>query len=312
MKRGDLGELVKTLAGKSVQTLSPESNSFTLFDYSSLFEPAPGSHNGPLFSETLGEGAYQSVAHFYEALVGSIFGYTHQRSRISLAEGLNGYPDWLNPRRKQALECKSLVQGRTLDLRDHQMDYLREFQRTHPDYRTAFAVARYYRPEIPFPDAKASELIEMLCKNTAYLLVFPFSIAEALHAQSRGQKGIGYRWEGGKPWMQWMPRSRVNSTTVDALAFDPQEEISKLGLSPENYRFHLYRSSPHMRVHSDRISSFPIIKISDASHRKWIKSFLAQYTQEADEDGYEALERQAVRGEANLPAPASADDTIPF
>lgn len=292
--RGDLRGLVEEIVNQQPAVFTPASYSFDLLDYPSLYESQPGTAVGSLYGpEAMGDTAYSNLAAFYENLAAALFGCTHKRSKVVASDGAVGYPDILHVRRSQGIESKGVQEGRALDLRDNQIDYLGHFQRAHPGYRVSFAVSRYFEPTIKLPEMTQDELVRFLASDaTAYMVVFPLSVAHELHAQGAQKTGVSYRYNGGK---QWLPRTRVNSTVLDKLAVDPVATLQKIGHNSDDYRVSISKSSSRMTCHGQRIKSFPIVRIRDLKHREWVKSFTRNYSSVTDDgDQYERLERVAL------------------
>ncbi len=254
----------------------------------------------------MGDAAYSATAAFYENLAGALFGYTHKRKRVTDSENEHqGYPDLIHTRKAFGLEVKSIAPGRTLDLRDNQMEYLADFQLGHPSYKLSFVVFRYNTPEPSLPEMKPTELINFLTgRATAYALVLPFDVVSALH-QRGVEKGLGFRYEGGK---EWRSRLRVNSGVVDRLARDPTSVLERLGLDPSRYR--ITRSlSPGVRCHGITINSSPLVRLSNPRYREWVNEQVSTRalnleeqsdlidSEDPEKDSYELDERTAIAAE---------------
>jgi len=291
--RGDLKGLAKALSDQRPSVFTPARYSFDLLDFSPLYESQPGTAVGSLYGHAaMGDAAYSSLAAFYENFAAALFGCTHKRSKIVASDGAVGYPDILHVRRSLGIESKGVQEGRALDLRDKQMDYLADFQRTHPGYRVSFAVSRYFEPSVKLPEMSRDELVEFFTRDaTAYLLVIPFSVAHALHAKGTDKTGVSYRYNGGK---QWLPRTRVNSTIIDSLALDPIATLGRAGLDPGDYKVAVSRSPERMTCHGQKIKSVPIVRIRDRKHSEWVKAFTRNYLAPEPGDEYEHLERRAL------------------
>ncbi len=316
MRRGDLKGLVASLASSSNPTLKPATYSFSLLDYNALFEPSPGSRGTHLFGSAVGDTAYDALAKFYQNLTGSIFGYTHAGRLVTSSQGDCGYPDFLHTRRRFGFDSKAVVQGRPLDLRDNQMGYLSDFQRTHPSYKVSFMVSRYHKPPVALSEMNSNELVEFLANATAYMLVMPLSVANPLFEDaSKLGPSFSFRYEGSR---NWLPRSRVHSAFIDRLVSNPASAITKLGLNPDDYKIKRFVSSSRLKCHDSRVSPFPIIKIADYSHRKWVKSFLSGFSKSSarhpngilsDSDGCSDISEEETAGDLVL---TGAGEKLPF
>lgn len=270
--------------GGSVRYLTPVSRSIAP-SRDGLFLGDRFATNTLLFGRPMGDSAYPYTARLFEEMVGAFFGCTHTRTKIINAEGESGYPDLIHVRSRHAHEVKAVSDRQSFDIRDNQIEYLRQFQRGNP-YRLSYVVVRYRSPQTLLPELSQEELLSHLRDGVSYSLVLPLSVVDHLHTSTLEHPDrktpFGYRYEGTNTQDRrkgWQPRTRIRPSFLKALVDDPQEALSSTGLNPDDYIVSPRMSPQRFLVHGKRLKPFPVVCVKDRRHREWLHDFTERYSE---------------------------------
>ena len=112
------------------------------------------------------------------------------------------------------------------------------------------------------------EIINMLTKETGFLLYLPFSIIHIFHT-TNGTSQYQSRYEGDR----WFPISRISTTGLKEMLKNPQEVLESFGINPYDFVIQKTRTPNEFYVNRKKVEPFPILYIYDKNHRKWLNEF---------------------------------------
>lgn len=203
------------------------------------------------------------MGRFYEALTSSLFGgrlgdIYHVRP---FEEDVIVRPDVVDVRNKRIFECKSICSGQSGTLLDTQMDGYKGFYSQYPNYEINFAFYRHSLHGIKGAWSGTSrDLFSDLAKQTAYLVVLPFSIVLALHNPSYGSTKYMYRYQGEQTAFDNC--SCLRSSGLTAFFVSPEQVIEEMGLDINAYQIDR-KMSGNCKVQNGYVQSFPVVYISE-------------------------------------------------
>ncbi len=212
----------------------------------------------------------QILGDFYEFMTAGIYGGV-VRKNIEVAPTAYIEPDVLNEETKQGFESKAVNTSQKLKVDDHQIQRYHRLQFHMQDYDFYFAVYRHNLKGLK--DYEQENLPKILSDKTIGSIIIPLSLITYMN--SVRDKDFVYRYEGER----WPHTTTIRSHILNRFFGDmrkgtEKEIIEELGANPGDYRFKRLMSPLEFYIKGNKINPFPIMFISDKSHKRWIKWFL--------------------------------------
>ena len=246
------------------------------------------SNNGKELTTVLG--------HYYEILTQGICGGTIKNRRISDSIEL----DLFNCERNSLQEIKATSPGEGIILGDEQ---IRKYVRLQLD--DSFAeppkvVFNLYRHGIrklikSFGKKALEDLIKELSLSTKFMLSLPFSVVTAIHNSDCKYCSV---YDGE----MWTPYTRFLSSGLNAMLAYPEKTLQEFGLNPEDFKIQKIKFPLGVKINGIKITSFPILIVTDKDHEKWTEEFRKGF-------GKEYLDSTQ---EVNNPNESEDDEDISF
>ena len=218
------------------------------------------------------------LGNFYELITHGLLGGTLQ-NRLLLENGEdiasedkeNIYslvkPDCINDKKKQIGESKAVKSGESVNLLDAQIDRYKLLQFHKKKAHIYFAIYRHSFQKIMSFEGDNRELFGKLATATYHSIILPFSLI--LELQKSPKENLVYRYEGEG----FYHCTCVKSPTLNRFLTEPEKLIEELGLDKKNFLIKRYLTPRDFSIGGNRIKQFPILRIHDKNHKKWIKNF---------------------------------------
>ena len=212
----------------------------------------------------------QILGDFYEFMTAGIYGGVI-RKNIEVAKSVFVEPDVLNEETRQGFEAKAVHSSEPLKLGDHQIQRYHILQFHMQDYYFYFVVYRHTLAGLR--DYEEETLSPELSTRTLGSIVIPLSLVTHMHSLRNNY--FVYRYDGEK----WCPNTVIRSYTLNRFFGSPRrgsekEIVEELGANPDDYKFQRLMSPTSFEIRGNRIKQFPVMMISDKSHKEWIDWFL--------------------------------------
>lgn len=176
-------------------------------------------------------------------------------------------PDLIQENTKQIGESKAIRSGQSVNLIDTQLNRYRLLQSLDKNAHIYFAIYRHSFPKIMSFRGSVDSLFEQLSNVTHHSIVLPFSLILELN-QSPNEKLV-YRYDGER----FYACSCLRSPTINRLLTEPEEVLKDLGMNIGNFLIKRYLSPESFSIGRNKIKQFPILRIFDKDHSKWVKNF---------------------------------------
>lgn len=245
--------------------------------------PAQTTIRGSLDEQTklFDDGAHISNAHikmglFYEMMTAVLFGGKVIEKVQEINMKLNGgkydiVPDVISNRRKHAFESKACQQGSKLNLMDFQINRYDQLCLLYK-FIVYYAVWRHDFKGIHQYKGKIIDLYRDLSEATQAGVVLPLSIIlhiwEKAWRENLNVKGVS-RYVGDK----WHHCTSMASNLINRFVIEPEEVISDLDLSSDNYNIVRKLTPKNLMVQNQKIAQFPLMIIKDVNPKGWVKEY---------------------------------------
>lgn len=181
-------------------------------------------------------------------------------------------PDVVDSNRKKIGEVKARKNPGKFNIRDDQIEKYSALQVINQDCDVYFALYLSTFGLIRNFGGTQDELFKELSDKIQCSIVLPFSLVTELH--SRENSDLTCRFEGGDR-KRYDKATTLSAYCLTQLFYRSEGIIERLDLSPEDYIIERFISPGEFSVENSSVKQFPILRISDKGHEKWIKQFLS-------------------------------------
>jgi len=211
---------------------------------------------------------------FYEALTACLYlGYLPKKEPIDTGDDYILIPDIRDVERKIVWEAKGGTHRSRINLLDYQTISYKRLQLMFRDNQVLFALYRTYLKKVRSKyKGTLDNLFESLSEQTAFSLVLSLSILVALH-DYRKRDGLVYRYDLRRGFETC---TCISAKTVGRLLTEPETVLRDLGLNPRDYEITRWKSPPRVSISGYKVKRFPIVRILDKDHEKWLRKFVKE------------------------------------
>lgn len=237
--------------------------------YRSVRQPAPEQlslfdfHGHPMSQSSMGL--------FYELMGRGLRGGELYGSRRTPKPGYPRFfsnPDLVDLSGEAMRESKANCTGRTLILRDGQIDGYMKDQCGYPDWNIRSLLFRHSFPHIRAFEGPEKDLFSELAHRTLYGFDLPLPVLMALHdgyAHNNGQV-IATRSEDHP---SFPAATRVSKGFLNKFFFEPYQALNDLGLNSDDYSVQRGLSPEGFKIAGRIVQPFPLVSMEHLDIRSW-------------------------------------------
>ena len=176
-------------------------------------------------------------------------------------------------------ESKGNYFGKECEIMARQLDGYKFLQYANSDTKFLFSFYRHSLSEIIKKKRTEEEVIRGLLKGTVFSVVLPLSIILGLQ-KTPISKGVKLARNYTNRNTNWPPCLCINPHTFNRFLINPAENLEMMGFDSRRFEIERYALSEKITVNRKKLKSFPIVKIIERDHSKWIEGFVSEYEKE--------------------------------
>src|SRR3989344_233544 len=245
---------------------------------------------------------------FFENLSWAIYGgeLNDRKYDISFANGIHVEetikPDIVDHKEKIMTEVKSNCTGHSCNITTRQINCYRSLQYELPDYKFVLQVYRHTIPEIKAKKRTEEEVIRELLNQPVFSLELPLSVLLRIRELSNEPNAFARNYVGNGA-RYWPSSLCINSQTTNALFIRPNAILELLGFNLERFEIRRHLSPSNIRMNGYRLKQFPVARVIDRDHERWVEEFRGYYEEEMERPDVRTEDSEIVESPETIEAP---------